>query len=30
MSARPEAVLDYRRMRAGDVARVADIERTIY
>lgn len=30
MSARPEAVLEYRRMRADDVARVAAIERAIY
>jgi len=30
MSARPEAVLEYRRMRTGHVARVAEIENTIY
>lgn len=30
MSARPEALLDYRRMRAPDVARVAQIEVTLY
>lgn len=30
MSARPEAVLEYRRMRAGHVARVAQIECTAY
>lgn len=30
MSARPEAVLDYRRMRMGDVSRVAEIETTVY
>jgi ribosomal-protein-alanine N-acetyltransferase len=30
MSARPEAVLEYRRMRMNDVARIAEIEVTIY
>ena len=30
MSARPEAMLEYRRMRASDVARVAAIETTVY
>lgn len=30
MSARPEAWLEYRRMHAADVARVAAIEQTIY
>ncbi|MGE5525878.1 MAG: ribosomal protein S18-alanine N-acetyltransferase [Rhodospirillaceae bacterium] len=30
MSARPEAVLDYRRMRMSDVPRVAEIEATVY
>jgi ribosomal-protein-alanine N-acetyltransferase len=30
MSARPEALLEYRRMRVGDVARIAEIESTIY
>ncbi|HWI15750.1 MAG TPA: ribosomal protein S18-alanine N-acetyltransferase [Burkholderiales bacterium] len=30
MSARPEAVLEYRRMRAAHVARISEIEDTIY
>jgi ribosomal-protein-alanine N-acetyltransferase len=30
MSARPEAALEYRRMRADEVARIAAIEATIY